>query len=336
MFRRFPYLIVMTAVITLVMVGLFLLTNTKMAKDVDNMQHFPPSPTSKDHRQNDSTIEAPLPSTDVPTPKPLQEQTWYRDQVVVLMYHHIADNPQTRYVIRPEQFASHMAFLHENDLRPISLGEFLRFVDTGVLLTKNAVLITFDDGYESYYKEAFPVLEKYGYPSVNFVIAGNLRDVQGRKRENMISPLSHSQIAEMTGSGLVELGSHTYSLHAMEIASEWGELGPRTSPVYLEDLHRVEKEEEYRDRLFVDFKMSRAALKDLIGHQVTSISLPYGYFNDTVLETARQAGYRHIFTSLPGLVAEDVNPIEIPRYDVGLQDFDENRLRQLFQSVRMK
>ncbi|MBO8164272.1 MAG: polysaccharide deacetylase family protein [Brevibacillus sp.] len=316
--------------------GFLLLLNTEAAKPVDNMQHFPPLHTSNEHRQNDPGPDVSPEPADKPEKKPVKEQTWYRDQVVVLMYHHIADNPHTRYVIRPEQFASHMAFLHENDLRPISLDEFLRFVDTGVLLTKNAVLITFDDGYESYYTEAYPVLKEYGYPSVNFVIAGNLRDSRDRKRENMITPLSYAQIAEMLQSGLVDIGSHTYSLHAMETASEWGDLGPRTAPVYLEDVHRLEKEQEYRDRLFVDFKISRAALTDLVNEQVVSLSLPYGFFNETVLETARQAGYRYTFTSLPGLVRRDVNPLQIPRYDAGLKEMDENGLKQLFQAVRTK
>jgi len=334
--KRMLHLLGMTLAMAVVIIGCSLLIDVESAKEVDQLQPFPPSATSKEHRQNDAVPQSPLTTDVLPDPKPVKEQTWYRDQVVVLMYHHIADNPQTRYAIRPEQFAAHMAFLHANDLRPISLQEFLRFVDTGVLLTKNAVLLTFDDGYESYYKEAFPVLKKYGFPSVNFVIAGNLRDAADRRRENMITPLSHAQIAEMLASGLVQLGSHTYSLHSMEIANEWGERGPTTSPVYLEELNRLEREQEYRDRLFVDFKISRAALEELIQDQVTSISLPYGYMNEIVLETARQAGYRHIFTSLPGPVKADVDPLQIPRYDVGLADVDEKDLMQLFQAVRMK
>lgn len=333
--KRMLYLLGMTLAIAVVITGCAPFVDSDTAKDAAHLQPFPPSPTSNEHRQNEAVPQSSLSADVLPAAKPVVEQTWYRDQVVVLMYHHITDNPQSRYAIRPEQFAAHMAFLYENDLRPISLDEFLRFVDTGVLLTKNAVLLTFDDGYESYYKEAFPVLKKYGFPSVNFVIAGNLRDAADRKRENMIPPLSHAQIAEMRASGLVELGSHTYSLHTMEITSEWGDRGPTTSPVYLEELHRLEKEQEYRDRLFVDFRIARSALEELLGKQVMSLSLPYGNVNDTVLEIASQAGYRYVFTSFPGPVKADVNPLQIPRYDVGLADVDEHSLRQLFQAVRM-
>ncbi|MFP3513608.1 polysaccharide deacetylase family protein, partial [Peribacillus sp. SIMBA_075] len=90
---------------------------------------------------------------------------------------------------------------------------FVQFVQTGTLPTENAVLITFDDGYESYYTEAFPIMREYGFPSVNFAIAGRIRDVAERKRVNMTTPLSRQQVNEMIASGLADVASHTYSLH---------------------------------------------------------------------------------------------------------------------------
>ncbi|MGZ0051780.1 polysaccharide deacetylase family protein [Brevibacillus gelatini] len=264
----------------------------------------------------------------------VEPKKWYNNQVVVLTYHHVTDESGQRYVISSEQFAKHMSFLHENDLHPISLDEFLRFVDTGSLPTENAVLITFDDGYESYYTEAFPILRTYGYPSVNFVIAGRLRDVADRKRENMTTPLTRQQVMEMLHSGLADIGSHTYSLHEEEARNEWGEMGPETAPVYLQDLKRLENEEEYRDRLYVDFSMSRAGLNKWMGREIKTISLPFGYTNPIVLETARQAGYGYVFTSTPGFVKKGVDPFAIPRNDVGLRDVDEVILHQLFTKAK--
>ncbi|NGQ95620.1 polysaccharide deacetylase family protein [Brevibacillus sp. SYP-B805] len=265
---------------------------------------------------------------------PVTKQFWYRDQVVVLTYHHITDKPGQRFVVSPKQFAEHMAFLYQHDFHPISLEEFLRFVDTGVLTKENAVLITFDDGYESYYQEAFPILKQYGFPSVSFVIAGRLRDTVDRKRENMTPPLTYSEIEEMTASGLVDVASHTYSLHEQKVVNEWGEVRPETAPVYLEDLQRLEEEQEYRDRLYVDFRMSRSALSDLVHKPVDAISFPFGYANDIVVETAKQAGYRYAFSTRAAVVKAGVDPYRIPRFDVGLPEVDTSKLQELFTGLK--
>ncbi len=300
------------------------------ANPEQNVQPFPQASTSNEYRHNDLGAGS---VADLAV-KPVNHQHWYRNQVVVLMYHHIADDKSKPFAITPEQFARHMAFLYEHDLHPISLSEFLRFVDTGELSTENAVLITFDDGYESYYSQAFPVLRQYGFPSVNFVIAGRLRDSAERKREGMITPLTEDEIRVMLASGLVEIGSHTYSLHEQSVQSEWGKLKPGTAPVYLEDLNRIEEDQEYRNRLYVDFTISRVALADLVKEPVVTIALPHGYKNQTVIETAKEAGYRYVFTSRPAVVKPGVNPFDIPRYDVGLPDEDVTKLEQVFAAAK--
>ncbi|KZE45027.1 polysaccharide deacetylase family protein [Brevibacillus parabrevis] len=299
-------------------------------KNAQKVQPFPQVDTSISISETENA-EPNVTRNEKATVKP---QKWYNNQVVVLTYHHVTDAAGQRYVIAPEQFAKHMAFLHENDLHPITLDEFLRFVDTGSLPTENAVLITFDDGYESYYTKAFPILRTYGYPSVNFVIAGRLRDVAERKRENMTTPLTRQQVMEMLHSGLADIGSHTYSLHEEEARNEWGEMGPETAPVYLQDVKRLENEKEYRDRLYVDFSMSRAGLHGWMNKDIKAISLPFGYTNPIVLETARQAGYEYVFTSTPGFAKRGVDPFAIPRNDVGLRDVDEVKLQQLFTKAK--
>ncbi|MGN7469317.1 polysaccharide deacetylase family protein [Brevibacillus sp. SAFN-007a] len=326
--RLFLTVFVICFSLVVLTVGLGELSQSK--KNAQKVQPFPQVDTSISISGTEMA-EPNVTQNEKATGKP---KKWYSQQVVVLTYHHVTDGSGQRYVITPEQFARHMSFLHENDLNPISLEEFLHFVDTGSLPTENAVLITFDDGYESYYTHAFPILRTYGYPSVNFVIAGRLRDVADRKRENMTTPLTRQQVMEMLHSGLTDIGSHTYSLHEEEARNEWGETGPETAPVYLQDLQRLENEEEYRDRLYVDFRMSRAGLNKWLGREIHAISLPFGYTNPVVLETARQAGYAYVFTSTPGFVKRGANPFAIPRNDVGLRDVDEVKLQQLFTKAK--
>lgn len=321
----------------LLMFGLFsFLPDAHDQKKPAELQHYEEVTASTGYRQKDIVPQVKAVETNIPERKAGQEQFWYRDQVVVLMYHHISDDPEQPYAISRDLFLEHMQFLAENNLHPISLQEFLDFVDTGVLVKENAVLITFDDGYESYYTDAYPILKEFGYPSVNFVISGRLRDVPERQRANMIPPLTYSQVREMVSSGLVDVGSHTYSLHEYEEIAESGEFRPATSPLYDAELQVLEEEPEYRDRLYVDFMISRVTLSDIVNKEVTSLSFPYGFTNEIVRETVRQAGYSYAFTSEPSVVKAGVNPYQITRFNVGVPDMDVSKLAAIFAAARTK
>lgn len=328
--KRIPFLITFFLTLVLVIAAGFLLSGKTEQETEKDLQHSSQYVTSIESTKGN---EPPAEATGQ-AERTVNKQTWYRDQVVVLTYHHVDAKSQQPFAITPKQFAAHMAYLYENDFHPITLTEFLRFVDTGIMTTENAVLLTFDDGYESYYKEAFPILKEYQFPSVNFVITGRLRDAADRKRENMTSPLTFPQIQEMMATGLVEVASHTYSLHEQAVANEWGEPAPETAPVYLEDVNRLEEEQEYRNRLYVDFMMSRAALSDLVQKKMETISFPFGYVNNTIIETAKQAGYQYAFSTTHGVVKAGVDPYRIPRYDVGVPGTDENKLTELFTSLK--
>lgn len=321
MYKRLPFLATFFLTLVLVIAGGFLVSGKKAQENPNDLQHFSHDATSIVKQEGDE-----LPR--------IKKQTWYRDQVVVLTYHHVDANSKQPFAITPEHFAQHMSFLYENDFHPISLTQFLHFVDTGSLPVENAVLLTFDDGYESYYKEAYPIMKKYQFPSVNFVITGRLRDTMERKRENMTPPLTFPQIEEMLASGLVDVASHTYSMHEQAITNEWGEPGSETAPVYLEDMQRLEDSQEYKNRLYVDFMMARAALSDLVHKRIECISFPFGYASNTVIEIAQNAGYRYAFSTEHGVVKAGVDPYRIPRYDVGVPEKDMNALTELFTSVK--
>ena len=327
--KRLFLLVFMICFIAVVTLGVFARPEQN-EKNTSDVQHSPAVETSI------STSETVFSKGNVisPTNPDAAPMHWYRNQVVVLSYHHVDEHSDQPFAISPKQFEEQMSFLQEHDLNPITLGEFLHFMETGSLATPNAVLITFDDGYESYYTEAFPIMRTYGFPSVNFVIAGRLRDTADRKRENMTPPLTRQQILEMRATGLAEFGSHTYSLHGQDALNEWGDLGPVTAPVYLEELQRLEAEQEYRDRLYVDFSMSRIGLSEWLHHPIEVISLPFGYTNLIVQETAKQAGYRYVFNSTPGVVTSDTDPFAIPRFDVGTREMDMTKLHQLFMKAK--
>ncbi|QOS98157.1 polysaccharide deacetylase family protein [Brevibacterium sp. JNUCC-42] len=299
----------------------------------DYVQQKTGDDTSQSIERRKSDVEQTT-SRDVNQKETLSNERWYKDKVVVLNYHHINRDSDKPFVIKPEQFGEHLQFMKEHNLHPISLSEFFAFMQTGVTAKENAVLLTFDDGYESYYTEAYPLLSQYGYPSAAFVIAGRLRDTLDRKRENMTVPLTYQQVEEMMSSGLVDIGSHTFSLHEHKETNEWGVQKAGTEPVYLEEFQRAENEEEYRDRLFVDFKMSKVGLEQLVKQPIESISLPHGYTSNVVIDSVKEAGYQYVFTSRRDVVKPNENPYSIPRFDVGLRKVGAPQLLELFTKVK--
>ena len=80
----------------------------------------------------------------------------------------------------------------------------------GATVPSNAVLVTFDDGYQSFYTAAYPVLKSLRIPAVNFVITNDLTNPLG----SYIPSMSKEQISEMThATNFIDIGCHTNNLH---------------------------------------------------------------------------------------------------------------------------
>jgi len=88
----------------------------------------------------------------------------------VLAYHSISaiTLPSLEIEQEPASFEQQVRYLIKN-YRVISADDFLRCRADGGNFPKNAVMITFDDGYRDNYVNAFPILKKYSAPAVIFL-----------------------------------------------------------------------------------------------------------------------------------------------------------------------
>lgn len=80
-----------------------------------------------------------------------------RNRVTILNYHDI----------NGENFERHARYLIKN-FNIISLSECISWLK-GEKKTNNNLVITFDDGYKSFYREIFPMLKKYNIPATVFL-----------------------------------------------------------------------------------------------------------------------------------------------------------------------
>src|SRR4051794_5553072 len=71
----------------------------------------------------------------------------YKDQLAVLMYHHIYDQDTSSSTITTKLFRDQLTLLKTKGYQFISLQQMKKFLD-GAAIPEKAVLVTFDDGYE--------------------------------------------------------------------------------------------------------------------------------------------------------------------------------------------
>jgi len=90
--------------------------------------------------------------------------------VPILMYHNIGDGGAAKvHAVAPGTFRNQVMFLKRNGFSVISLEEFTSASASAKLLPYKCVVLTFDDGYENNYQNAFPVLREAGYPATLFI-----------------------------------------------------------------------------------------------------------------------------------------------------------------------
>ena len=81
----------------------------------------------------------------------------------IIMYHHISKSSArlNDFTISPEQFEKDMLYLKENGYETISVNQLLNYVYKNEPLPEKPIMITFDDGHESFYEYIYPMLKQY-------------------------------------------------------------------------------------------------------------------------------------------------------------------------------
>lgn len=215
-----------------------------------------------------------------------------KKRALVLMYHNIAEPPQgdrlRSLYVTPGMFSFQMWYLKKAGFRVVPLEDILAFA-RGERDDDRMVSLTFDDGYEDFILNAFPVLKRYGYPSTVFIVSemvgrDNLWDCDNMKTRKRL--MSWEQMAGLRGGG-VAFGSHT-----------------KTHP-FLSKL-------EDRD-VICEVRDSRTLLEERLGQPVDFFCYPYGDYDTRTVEALKRAGYHGALTTQRGFVHRGDDPYEIRR-----------------------
>lgn len=217
--------------------------------------------------------------------------------IAVLVYHHIIPGQlpkgaTTHAVIPLAEFEAQMKYLHDNGYYTASLKDVEDFLYNKKKLPEKTVLITFDDGYESNFIYAFPILKSYKFRATIFLIGNSIVQKEEPFNPSRLSKLSFREIKEMLG--LVEFGSHTFDAHKYI----------RKKPVLL-SMNKEQIEQDFARETEV---FTRNGIPAPI-----AVAYPYGKFNSTVLEAAKRFGYKLGFTIQDGFVYQSSYPFTLNR-----------------------
>ena len=207
-------------------------------------------------------------------------------KIPILMYHEVSDDTgrskRTRhtnpaYSLSVEQFREQMEYIHDNGYKTRTLNELL---DTKSHTQQKSVVLTFDDGWQNNYTNAFPILVEFGLTATIFVIT----DFIGKPNY-----MDWDQLREMNTQG-ISIQSHTASHRPLA--------GLATS--------------EIKDEL----EESKCTIEHHLGTPVDFLSAPHGIIDQKVIDIARSLGYKAICTSEPGFSHSNGNPAILKRINI--------------------
>ena len=180
------------------------------------------------------------------------------NKVAVLGYHSIIqDDSSDLMKLNIDKFKEQMKYLYDNGYNTLTLEDMECYMENKCDIKRKSILITFDDGYRDNYELAFPILKKYNFNAVVFVIGSNI-DKDNYLTQEMIEKTK----IEYPN---VEFASHTYDLHYDNIL----------------DL----KYDDY----YNDFKK----FKEIFNTKYHAY--PYGFYNNDMIKALKDNGYKLAF-----------------------------------------
>lgn len=206
------------------------------------------------------------------------------EEFVCFVYHRFGDDRYPSTNIAVDTFRRQLEFLQDNDITVLTLGEALRRADAGNLAGPTVVL-TVDDGYQTFQRFAMPLLQEFGMPATLFVTTDT---VGGRDM------LSWEDLRELAALG-IELGNHTRSHE------------------YFLDLPDTSRQQAFRQ----DVAQAQAQFLQHLKVEPVLFSYPFGEQDAGMRAVVQQLGFAAAVGQQSGVVGAFADRFALPRYPMG-------------------
>jgi len=215
------------------------------------------------------------------------------------MYHRFEENKYPSTNIRLNDFLKHLEIIQNNNIRFVNPKKF------GNELTANKkqrkILLTIDDGFLSFYENAWPILKEKEIPFILFV---STREVGSSNY------MSWSQIKEISKENFVEIGNHSHSHE------------------YLVD--------ESIETVKSDIQNSIDIFKEKLGKNSEFFSYPFGEYSISFKNIIKSLGFKYAFGQHSGVIDETKDLFELPRFPINEKYGELKRFTSLTKTLPFK
>ena len=216
--------------------------------------------------------------------------------IISIMYHRFEENKYPSTNIRVNDFKSHLEMIRKNEIKFINPSNFEEELINNKKERK--LLLTIDDGYQSFYEKAWPILKDLKIPFILFV---STREVGKR------GYMSWEDIREIEKYDFVEIGNHS---HTHE---------------YLIDFTN----EEIRK----DLTNSINIFKKELGKNSNFFSYPFGEYRTVLKKIVIDLGFKYAFGQHSGVVDHTKNYFEMPRFPINEKYGETERFKTILKTI---
>ncbi|MEG0069348.1 MAG: polysaccharide deacetylase family protein [Cetobacterium sp.] len=219
-------------------------------------------------------------------------------EMPVIMYHRVIKDESEKGVhgtyVTVKQFEEQMSYLKKKGFETVTFKDMLnnkykqRFDKD-----KKWIMLTFDDGYKDNYENAFPILKKYEFKGIIYILDGlsyNKWDVENKNNpEKKFTLMNKEELLEMQNYG-IEFGGHTSS-------------HPELAKLPIEKAKN-------------EISTSKVTIEKMVGKELLSFAYPYGSLNQDVKQIPKEVGYRFAVATDSGSLTFSDDLFEIRRIGI--------------------
>ena len=219
--------------------------------------------------------------------------------IISLMYHRFEENKYPSTNIRIDDFKEHIKVIEQSDIKFVNPKNLENELTNNKLQRK--ILLTIDDGFLSFYENAWPILKSKKIPFILFI---STREV------GAFNYMTWEQIKEISKEDFVEIGNHS---HTHE---------------YLVD--------EKNDLIIDDIKKSILIFKKKLGKNSNFFSYPFGEYSINFKNIIKNFGFKYAFGQHSGVMDETKDFFELPRYPINEKYGEIKRFKSLTKTLPFK
>tara|TARA_Y100001970_G_scaffold271095_1_gene365842 strand:+ start:16145 stop:17077 length:933 start_codon:yes stop_codon:yes gene_type:complete len=212
------------------------------------------------------------------------------------MYHRFEENKYPSTNIKIKDFKLHLKIIKESGFKFLSEKDFKNYINTKDNSKK--ILLTIDDGFSSFYENAWPVLKKEKIPFILFVNTENI---------GSSGYMDWKELKNILKYDFVHIGNHSHS-HG-----------------YLVD----KTDQEIKN----DIKKSIEIFENKLNYRTEFFAYPFGEYKNSYKKIVKELGFSYAFGQHSGVMDSTKDKFELPRFPINEKYGEIQRFKGLLKTI---